>query len=258
MSLPAETFKGHVMLEMYLQALMNADRLVEAESIVSAISLGDCAHELVSASLAVAEMLAQKDKTKEALAIIERVPFSGDKIENIPDMMKVLSVLRKKGMAKECAVYYTKLMNIESPQKNEATLWMVYCDLSLGKKMSAEIYLNQIKLEKTAPEFSLLQLTKGMLESAKDKPDLRIVLDLYAEGIVFGSLASPWMPELLYNTGMAYKKFGKQYSANEIFAQMLAFYPNDVLTQKGQKEIVKAERKKLKKADEDDEDEDDE
>ena len=258
MSLPAETFKGHVMLEMYLQALMNADRLVEAESIVSAISLGDCAHELVSVSLAVAEMLAQKDKTKEALAIIERVPFSGDKIENIPDMMKVLSVLRKKGMAKECAVYYTKLMNIESPQKNEATLWMVYCDLSLGKKMSAEIYLNQIKLEKTAPEFSLLQLTKGMLESAKDKPDLRIVLDLYAEGIVFGSLARPWMPELLYNTGMAYKKFGKQYSANEIFAQMLAFYPNDVLTQKGQKEIVKAERKKVKKADEDDEDEDDE
>ena len=156
MSLPAETFKGHVMLEMYLQALMNADRMVEAESIVSAISLSDCAHELVSSALAVAEMLAQKDKIKEALAIIERVPFTGDKIENIPDMMKVLSVLRKKGMAKECAVYYTKLMNIESPQKNEATLWMVYCDLSLGKKMSAEIYLNQIKLEKTASEFSLL------------------------------------------------------------------------------------------------------
>ncbi|MBR7106124.1 MAG: hypothetical protein IKC88_03965, partial [Opitutales bacterium] len=121
MSLPAETFKGHVMLEMYLQALMNADRMVEAESIVSAISLSDCAHELVSSALAVAEMLAQKDKIKEALAIIERVPFTGDKIENIPDMMKVLSVLRKKGMAKECAVYYTKLMNIESPQKNEAT-----------------------------------------------------------------------------------------------------------------------------------------
>ena len=258
MSLPAETFKGHVMLEMYLQALMNADRMVEAESIVSAISLSDCAHELVSSALAVAEMLAQKDKIKEALAIIERVPFTGDKIENIPDMMKVLSVLRKKGMAKECAVYYTKLMNIESPQKNEATLWMVYCDLSLGKKMSAEIYLNQIKLEKTVSEFSLLQLTKGMLESAKDKPDLRVVLDLYAEGIVLGSLASPWMPELLYNTGMAYKKYGKQYAANEIFAQMLAFYPDDVLTQKGQKEIVKAERKKVKKADEDDEDEDDE
>lgn len=256
MSLPADTFKGHVMLEMYLQALMNADRMVEAESIVETLSLGDCAHELVSTALSVAEMLAQKGKTKDALAIIERVPFTGDKIENIPDMMKVLSALRKQGMTKECAVLYTKMMNVDSPKKNELTLWMIYCDLSLGKKMSAEIYLNQIKLENTAPEFSLLQLTKGMLASASDKPDLKAVLDFYAEGIVFGSLASPWMPELLYNTGMAYKKLGKQYAANEIFAQMLAFYPEDTLTKKGQKEIVKVERKKVKKAEDDEDDED--
>ena len=258
MVLPEDTFKAHTMLEMYLQALMNADRMVEANSIVASLSLGECAFDLVATSMSVAEMLADKGKTKEALAIIEKVPFTGDKIVNIPDLMKVLSALRKQGMVKECALFYTKLMNIDSPQKNEATLWMVYCDLSMGKKMSAEIYLNQIKLENTAPEFSLLQMAKGMLASQADKPDYKQVLDLYAEGIVFGSLASPWMPELLYNTGMAYKKYGKQYAANQIFAQMLAFYPNDTLTKKGQKEVVKVERKKVKKAESDDEDEDDE
>ena len=258
MVLPEDTFKAHTMLEMYLQALMNADRMVEANSIVASLSLGECAFDLVATSMSVAEMLADKGKTKEALAIIEKVPFTGDKIVNIPDLMKVLSALRKQGMVKECALFYTKLMNIDSPQKNEATLWMVYCDLSMGKKMSAEIYLNQIKLENTAPEFSLLQMAKGMLASQADKPDYKQVLDLYAEGIVFGSLASPWMPELLYNTGMTYKKYGKQYAANQIFAQMLAFYPNDTLTKKGQKEVVKVERKKVKKAESDDEDEDDE
>ena len=258
MSLPDETFKGHLMLEMYLQALINAERMVEAESIVASLPLSECAHDLVSASLSVAEMLADKGKTKEALAIIERVPFTGDSINNIPDLMKVLSALRKKGMTKECALFYTKLMNIDSPQKNEATLWMVYCDLSMGKKMSAEIYLNQIKLESVAPEFSLLQMTKGMLASKADKPDYKKVLDLYAEGIVFGSLASSWMPELLYNTGMAYKKIGKQFAANEVFAQMLSFYPNDTLTQKGQKEIVKVERKKAKPADSEDDEDDEE
>lgn len=257
MSLPEETFRAHTMLEMYLQALMNADRMVEANSIVASLPLSECAFDLVATSMSVAEMLADKGKTKEALAIIEKVPFTGDKIVNIPDLMKVLSALRKQGMVKECALFYTKLMNIDSPQKNEATLWMVYCDLSMGKKMSAEIYLNQIKLENTAPEFSLLQMTKGMLAAQADKPDYRQVLDLYAEGIVFGSLASSWMPELLYNTGMAYKKFGKQYAANQIFAQMLAFYPNDTLTKKGQKEVVKVERKKVKKAESDEDDEDD-
>ena len=258
MSLPDETFKGHLMLEMYLQALINAERMVEAGSIVASLPLSECAHDLVSASLSVAEMLADKGKTKEALAIIERVPFTGDSINNIPDLMKVLSALRKKGMTKECALFYTKLMNIDSPQKNEATLWMVYCDLSMGKKMSAEIYLNQIKLESVAPEFSLLQMTKGMLASKADKPDYKKVLDLYAEGIVFGSLASSWMPELLYNTGMAYKKIGKQFAANEVFAQMLSFYPDDTLTKKGQKEIVKVERKKAKPADSEDDEDDEE
>jgi hypothetical protein len=39
---------------------------------------------------------------------------------------------------------------------------------------------------------------------------------------------------------------------------MLAFYPEDTLTKKGQKEIVKVERKKAKKADDEDDEDDDE
>jgi len=256
MSLPDETFKGHSVLEMYLNALVNADRLVEAESIIAALPLGECARDLVSSALSVAEVLANKGMTKQALAAVERVPFTGDNAANIPDLMNALGALRKQGMIKECAVIYTKIANVESPQKNEATLWMVYCDLSLGKKMSAEIYLNQIKLDQNSPEFSLLQMDRGMLASKAEKPNLNEVLDLYAEGIVFGSLSSSWMPELLYNAGMMYKKLGRQYAANEIFAQMAAFYPDDTLTKKGQKEIVKVERKKVKAKTDDDDDDD--
>ncbi len=256
MSISDKTFRGHSYLEIYLQALINAERFVEAESIVSALPLADCPRDLVSISLQVADALAQKGKTKEALAIVERIPFTGDNIANIADIMNVLASLRKQGLTQECSLFYTKLMNVESPLKNEATLWMIYCDLSLGKRMSADIYLNQIKLANTSPEFSLLQMTKGMLASSVKNPDLKQVLDIYAEGIVFGSLSSSWMPELLYNTAMAYKKLGKQYAANEIFAQMLAFYPDDILTKKGQKEVVKVERKKKVEDDEDDEYED--
>ncbi len=257
MSLPTDTFKGHAYLEGFIQALLNANRLVEAESIVNALSLADCPRDLTSTSIAVAERLANSGKTKEALAILERVSFTGEKVDNIPDIMNLLATLRKLGLTSECSLFYTKLMNVESPYKNEAAIWMIYCDLSMGKKMSADIYLNQIKLPNTSPEFSLLQMAKGMLAAKAAKPNLREVLDLYAEGIVFGSLSSSWMPELLYNAGMVYKKLGKQYAANEIFAQMLAFYPNDPLTKKGQKEVVKIERKK-KVVEEDDEEEEEE
>lgn len=60
--------------------------------------------------------------------------------------------------------------------------------------MSAEIYLNQMNLDKKSPEFLLLKMTQGKLAAKADKPNYRTVLDSYAEGIVFGSLSSPWMP----------------------------------------------------------------
>ena len=104
MSLPDETFKGHSVLEMYLNALVNADRLVEAESIIAALPLGECARDLVSSALSVAEVLANKGMTKQALAAVERVPFTGENAENIPDLMNALGALRKQGMIKECAV----------------------------------------------------------------------------------------------------------------------------------------------------------
>lgn len=257
MSITDENFKGYVYLEMYLNALMNAQRPKEAIAIIDALRLGDCAPALVSTCLSVAESLAKSGNKKAALDIVEKAPFTGIYAQIIPDFFPVLAELRKQGMMQECGVFYTKLMAVDSPSKNEATLWMVYCDLSLGKKMSAEIYLNRMNLDKKSPEFSLLKMTQGMLAAKADKPNYRTVLDSYAEGIVFGSLSSPWMPELLYNAGMTYKKIGKQYAANEIFAQMAAFYPNDSLSAKGQKEIVKIERK-AKKAVSDDDDDDDE
>ena len=257
MCINEDTFKGNAYLEMYLNALVNAKRMKEAVSIADSLKLGDCAPSLVSSVLGVAEALAKSGDVKGALAIVDHVPYTGIYTQVIPDFLSVLAELRKAGAVKECAVYYTKLTAVESAQKNEAVLWMVYCDLSMGKKMSAEIYLNQIKLDKKAPEFSLLKMNQGMLAEQAAKPDLNTVLDHYAEGIVFGSLTSTWMPELLYKTGMAYKKLGRQYAANEIFAQMASLFPNDTLTAKGQKEIVKVERKPKKVETDDDDDEDD-
>lgn len=259
MCINEDTFKGNAYLEMYLNVLVNAKRMKEAVSIADSLKLGDCAPSLVSSVLGVAEALAKSGDVKGALAIVDHVPYTGIYTQVIPDFLSVLAELRKAGAVKECAVYYTKLTAVESAQKNEAVLWMVYCDLSMGKKMSAEIYLNQIKLDKKAPEFSLLKMNEGMLAEQVAKPDLNTVLDHYAEGIVFGSLTSSWMPELLYKTGMAYKKLGRQYAANEIFAQMASLFPNDTLTAKGQKEIVKVERKPKKvETDDDDDDDDDE
>jgi len=247
----------HGLVEMYITALLNANRLNEAKALVLALPLNDIPAQLLSSVIGVGEALAAENRLNDAIALANRINFDDSNMAAMSDMMAFLGSLRKMGATKECSLWYTKLSNIEkNPSKDEAKMWMVYCDLQMGNKMSAEVFLSGMKVDRNSESFSLLQMIKGMLKSTGDKPNYSEALDLYAEGIVFGSLSSPWMPELLFDAGMTYKKLGKFIPANEIFAQMAALYPNDPLAVKGLKEVVKVEKKVKKKVVDEDEDED--
>lgn len=251
--------KVHGFVEMYISALLNDNRLVEAKSLVLAMPIAELPPSLLSPVMSVADALAKSGDLKGALEITDKISLDANTMSVMEDMMQLLATLRKCGAIKECAVWYTKLGNMDAnPYKSECILWMVYCDMQLGNKMSAEVYLSSVKVDRSEEAFSLLQMIKGMLKATSDKPNFGEALDLYAEGIVFGNLSSPWMPELLYNAGMAYKKLGKFVASNEIFLQMAALYPDDPLSVRGQKEIVKVEKKPKKVEDEDDEYYDDE
>ncbi len=84
--------------------------------------------------------------------------------------------------------------------------------------------------------FSLIQMVRGIFKENDNKTEE--ALNLFAEGIVFGDASSDWMTELLYRTGMSYKKLGNFTASNEIFAQLMLFYPNDLFTKKAEKEVV--------------------
>lgn len=255
-SINEETFKANGYIEMYISTLLSAGRIKEATALAGSIHLNECAPSLVTSVLEVAIVLAKEGNTKDALSIINRANFSGAYAVCVPDMLNALAELRKHGATKECSTWYTKLYNIETnPRRNECGLWMIYCDLILGNKLSAEVYFSKIEIDRKSPEFSLKQMVGGLMKVLVEKPDYAAALNLYSEGIVFGSNTSEWMPELLYNAGMAYKKLNQPVPANEIFAQMGALYPSDAFTAKGLKEIVKIEKKVEKKKSDDDDDE---
>ena len=115
---------------------------------------------------------------------------------------------------------------------------MIFCDLAVGNRSSADIYLSTIDVKRGTAEFSLCQMVRGMVKEAGETPDYKGALDLYAEGIVFGNASDNWMPELLFRTGMAYKNTGELKASNEIFKQISVFYPGDIFSDK-------AKRKKL-------------
>lgn len=254
-SIPEEVFNVSNYMETFVRALSGAERYKELEAFIQALPLADVSPSLAAEALEAADILAQQKMNAVAFSIIDKVKLSED---SIPAAMKALATLRKNGEYKECLPRYTKISNLpENKEKDIAKLWMIFCDLSIGNRSSADIYLSTIEVKRDTAEFSLCQMVRGMVKEAGETPDYKGALDLYAEGIVFGKASDNWMPELLFRTGMAYKKIGELHASNGIFKQMSVFYPGDIFSDKAKSEIVELKEEAEKSSDdEDSEDED--
>ena len=251
-----EVFRVSSYMETFVKALAGAERYKELDAFVQALPLGDISPSLAAEALEAADILARQKQNAAAFAIIDRVKLSE---ESIPAAMKALGSLRKNGEYKECLARYTKISNIPgNKDKDIAKLWMIFCDLAIGNRSSADIYLSTIEVKRDTAEFSLYQMVSGMLKEAAETPDYTGALDLYAEGIVFGNVSDNWMPELLFRTGMAYKQTGELQASNEIFRQISTFYPGDIFSDKAKSEIVELKEEAKKSSDDEDSgDEDD-
>lgn len=250
---------GNAMIEFFLSSLVSANRLKEAEAYVMSLPLQSASDTVKVAALSVAETLAAKKNTAKAAEIIERVRInSSTSADVIAQAMAVLDQIRTAGDFKRCSLIYSRLSALpENPMKNQAALWGVFCDIAIGNKLSAADRLAAIKMDRSEAEFSLLQMIKGDLKIQDKKPDPKAALELYSEGVVFGSLSSSWMPELLYKTAMAYKQIKNFEASNEIFKQIETLYPDSSFASLGKKEVV--DIKKLAPQEEDEaEDEGDE
>ena len=263
-ALSEKAFASSDLLGMFVDALLETNKMKEAYALAKTIPVELLEADNIAIVMNIAYALATKGETSKALSILEKVELKDESQFGASDsVLKVLSVLRNAGMTKKILPLYTKLSGSSNPQADEFKLWSIYCEIALGNKMSAEIYLNAIKMERSNDAFSLLQMVKGdLLANHPKKPDISAALDAYAEGIVFGKISNEWMPELLYKTGMAYKAQQNFVASNEVFAQINAMYEGDSFAEKGKKEIVKIEQKKVEKDvshesdDEDDEDDD--
>ncbi len=238
MGMPEDLTNVHDNLLVFVDCLLNTGRFIEAKSLMESLPLSKATSTVGKAVIAYANKLISMDHYPDAEAVLERLNFGGDNLENIDDIMDLTSFLRRSGKIDEAVKWYTKLQATPgNPRKNEAILWMAYCDIVKGNTMSAEIFFDQLKdLKKTDDEFSLKSMIAGMLlENDKKLTD---ALDAYAEGIVYGDVSFNWFAELYYKTGMVYKALGFPKTSNEIFEQTALLYPESNFAKLSKEQIV--------------------
>ena len=195
-ALSEKAFASSDLLGMFVDALLETNKMKEAYALAKTIPVELLEADNIAIVMNIAYALATKGETSKALSILEKVELKDKSQFGASDsVLKVLSVLRNAGMTKKILPLYTKLSGSSNPQADEFKLWSIYCEIALGNKMSAEIYLNAIKMERSNDAFSLLQMVKGdLLANHPKKPDISAALDAYAEGIVFGKISNEWMP----------------------------------------------------------------
>ncbi len=238
MSVPETVTNIQDNLVTFVDSLLNAERYIEAKSLMESLPLAKATPTVGSVALSYANRMVDLGRFEDAEAIVERLNFGGENIVNIEKTMDFVHKLRKMGKIQEALKWYTKLQSTpNNPDANEATLWMAYCDVIRGNVISAQLFVDQLSdLQKSDAIFSLKCLINGMLLVKAQKEDSAI--DVYAEGIVYGDITQTWMPELLFNTATLYKKFEKFRSSNEIFEQIMLLYPNENFAELSKSQIV--------------------
>lgn len=257
MGLSPQVFvNGHEVAEMFMRSLVNADRFVEAVSFVNALPLDNLPVDTLDATLYVCSALVKANRLEDAKSVLDKCKITDKYFSLMPKMIELLSQIRIAGDTKYALGWFTKFANMpNNPQANLCKIWEIYCDLALGNTASAAIVKETVgKLERKDPAFSLLAMINGIMKQSANpkKPDYYGALEFFSEGVVFGDQSAPWVPELLFNTGMAYKGMKNFYASNAIFTQLNIMFPDSAFSKKGLKEIVIIEEK----ADGDDSEED--
>ena len=248
-------------IEVFTESLIEAKFLKEAYAFAKALPIENSSARIITSAMNIASALVANGQNAQAFAILEKVDLKEEsQFAASASVLKVMSQLRNAGLVKELLPMYSKFGATANPSALEFKLWSVYCDVVMGNRMSAEVYLNSIKVDAKSEVFSLAKMIKGDLLASNPKaPNISGALDSYAEGIVMGQISSDLMPELLFKAGMLYKQMERFVASNEIFAQISAMYPNSPYAAKGSKEIVKIEKKKeVKDVSYDEEEEEDE
>lgn len=256
------SFASEEYVQIFVDSLLNVGRLNEAYAFAKALPIDQADSSIINAAVSVADALVKKGQYQKALDIVGNLEIkNASQYDASPAVIDLLSALRGAGMVKQILPIYARLGASDNPSAPQFKLWGIFCDALLGNRMTAEVSIGAVKVNKDSDAYPLLKMVQGYLkETDPKKPDIGAALDVYAEGIVFGKVSCDCMPELLYRTGMAYKAMKSFVASNEIFSQIASMYPESQYAKLGAKQMVKIEKKKVAEevSHEDEDDYDDE
>ncbi len=237
MVVPNENLNIHEIVKTFFKALVLSDEIVEANTAISRLSLGELDSEFLDIAIILADKMINADMGIDALGVISQFPFTDETAHLFPKLMEFAGRLRLQENYIEARFLYQRIQAVENtPIRNKAILWSVYCSVLLDELVAAKAFLEILpKFSREESEFSLFQLIQSRI--LLKEGNISQALVEVSQGVVFSSINYTWAPELRYLIAQCYEDTGKIKVAKDVYNEIALFFPNSSWTDKSKSQI---------------------
>jgi tetratricopeptide (TPR) repeat protein len=225
-ALPADFKQLHDAISALLLALSEGALFDEALAIFDHYDALLRQERFQQAAFSLIQSLAEADKTKEAVALLGKIP-----VDQLPEglmssLMTFAYNLRVRGEYEALIpVYETMIPELKGDLLREAQIWLAYSHAAIDQNDKSAAIFATIEAPRQGEQgFGLYQLLIGY--RLYRQGEYSNALDILANGLVYASSNESWIPEALFYLGRAYRESQRLTAARNTFEELYRLFPD--------------------------------
>ncbi|MGF1484209.1 MAG: hypothetical protein ACFBZ8_07590 [Opitutales bacterium] len=243
--LPPEKFNIHEIVELFLQALIETGRTNEAKAILDRHTFADLPRTFAGLGLDLATKFVEQGNDSDALLLIDKAlnQTEGASDKYLPIFLKFTGELRDNERWGSAENLYRQIEKMGDAQlAKQAELWIIYINVrraaeeNLALLPVSENLLAQLSgVEAGSSEYALQRFVEGKIHAVRE--EWTEALERLGEAVIYSEVSDDWMPELLFETGRAYRMTEQAAAARSVFDQNVLFFRDNPWALRSQSEL---------------------
>ncbi|MGF1448957.1 MAG: tol-pal system YbgF family protein [Opitutales bacterium] len=244
LAIPPEKFNIHGIVELFLESLINSGRTQEAKAILDRHRFDELPSRFAALGLDLAAAFVDQQNDDDALLLIDKVlnQTEGASEEYLPVFLRFTGKLRDSGQWSSAETLYNQIQQLgDAAVAKQAELWIIYISVRRAAEedmallpLSENLLAQLTGVEAATSEYALQRFVEGKIHAVRK--EWSEALESFGEAVIYSEVSDSWTPELLYETGRAYRMTDRPEAARSVFEQNILFFRDNPWAQLSQQE----------------------
>ncbi len=246
LAIPPEKFNIHGIVELFLESLINSGRTVEAKALLDRHRFDEIPTRFAALGLDLAAKFVDQGDDDNALLLIDKVldQTEGASEEYLPVFLRFTGKLRDSEQWGSAETLYNQIQQLGDAQvAKQAELWIIYISVRRAAEedmallpLSENLLAQLTGVEPGTAEYALQRFVEGKIHAVRK--EWQEALESFGEAVIYSEVSNDWTPELLYETGRAYRMTDRPEAARSVFEQNILFFRDNPWAQLSEQEAA--------------------